>query len=166
MRALRLREVRPGLSPVARGGSGLGWPGGRGSLGSAAPACPPPAGIPRSYVEAQEDYLRREAKLLKRESSPPPPPPPPRDLAEAYKGRSLDTLGPLKLRPAHEGPVATVKEAGRSVHEIPREELRHTPELPLAPRPLKEGSITQVGPCHLGAAVWWRGPFPVHLTRQ
>lgn len=98
-------------------------------------------------MEAQEDYLRREAKLLKREGSPPPPPPP-RDLAEAYKGRPLDALGPLKLKPAHEGLVATVKEAGRSIHEIPREELRHTPELPLAPRPLKEGSITQVGCRH------------------
>ncbi|XP_073916880.1 nuclear receptor corepressor 2 isoform X2 [Castor canadensis] len=102
-------------------------------------------GIPRSYVEAQEDYLRREAKLLKREGTPPPPLPP-RDLAEAYKTRPLEALGPLKLKPAHEGPVATVKEAGRSIHEIPREELRHTPELPLAPRPLKEGSITQGTP--------------------
>lgn len=95
-------------------------------------------------MEAQEDYLRREAKLLKREGTPPPPPPPPRDLAEAYKTRPLEALGPLKLKPAHEGLVATVKEAGRSIHEIPREELRRTPELPLAPRPLKEGSITQV----------------------
>lgn len=103
-------------------------------------------GIPRSYVEAQEDYMRREAKLLKREGSPPPPPPPPRDLAEAYKARPLEALGPLKLKPAHEGLVATVKEAGRSIHEIPREELRRTPELPLAPRPLKEGSITQGTP--------------------
>uniref|UniRef100_A0A8C0KM43 Nuclear receptor corepressor 2 n=1 Tax=Canis lupus dingo TaxID=286419 RepID=A0A8C0KM43_CANLU len=106
----------------------------------------PLAGIPRSYVEAQEDYLRREAKLLKREGTPPPPPPPPRDLAEAYKARPLEALGPLKLKPAHEGLVATVKEAGRSIHEIPREELRRTPELPLAPRPLKEGSITQGTP--------------------
>ncbi|XP_062942139.1 nuclear receptor corepressor 2 isoform X6 [Cynocephalus volans] len=103
-------------------------------------------GIPRSYVEAQEDYLRREAKLLKREGTPPPPPPPPRDLAEAYKTRPLEALGPLKLKPAHEGLVATVKEAGRSIHEIPREELRRTPELPLTPRPLKEGSITQGTP--------------------
>ncbi|XP_045152664.1 nuclear receptor corepressor 2 [Echinops telfairi] len=100
-------------------------------------------GIPRSCVEAQEDYLRREAKLLKREGTPPPPP---RDLPEAYKARALDTLGPLKLKAAHEGLVATVKEAGRSIHEIPREELRHTPELPLAPRTLKEGSITQGTP--------------------
>ncbi|XP_040843066.1 nuclear receptor corepressor 2 [Ochotona curzoniae] len=102
-------------------------------------------GIPRSYVEAQEDYLRREPKLLKREGTPPPPPPP-RDLTEAYKPRPLEALGPLKLKPASEVLVATVKEAGRSIHEIPREELRHTPELPLAPRPLKEGSITQGTP--------------------
>ncbi|XP_027627962.1 nuclear receptor corepressor 2 [Tupaia chinensis] len=108
-------------------------------------------GIPRSYVEAQEDYLRREAKLLKREGTPPPPPPP-RDLAEAYKTRPLEALGPLKLKPAPEGLVATVKEAGRSIHEIPREELRRTPELPLAPRPLKEGSITQGTPLKYDAA--------------
>ncbi|XP_058137221.1 nuclear receptor corepressor 2 isoform X4 [Dasypus novemcinctus] len=99
-------------------------------------------GIPRSYVEAQEDYLRREAKLLKREGTPPPA----RELPEAYRARPADALGALKLKPAHEGLLATVKEAGRSIHEIPREELRRTPELPLAPRPLKEGSITQGTP--------------------
>ncbi|XP_077015703.1 nuclear receptor corepressor 2 isoform X10 [Tamandua tetradactyla] len=106
-------------------------------------------GIPRSYVEAQEDYLRREAKLLKREGTPPPP----RDVAEAYKSRPLEALGPLKLKPSHEGLVATVKEAGRSIHEIPREELRCTPELPLAPRPLKEGSITQGTPLKYDTSV-------------
>uniref|UniRef100_A0A452SEV0 Nuclear receptor corepressor 2 n=1 Tax=Ursus americanus TaxID=9643 RepID=A0A452SEV0_URSAM len=116
------------------------------------------AGIPRSYVEAQEDYLRREAKLLKREGTPPPPPPPPRDLAEAYKARPLEALGPLKLKPAHEGLVATVKEAGRSIHEIPREELRRTPELPLAPRPLKEGSITQGTPLKYDTGTSSAGP--------
>lgn len=120
-------------------------------------------------MEAQEDYLRREAKLLKREGTPPPPPPP-RDLTEAYKTQAL---GPLKLKPAHEGLVATVKEAGRSIHEIPREELRHTPELPLAPRPLKEGSITQVqpgarqaGPVLGGAAVaMGHCPGPLHIRK-
>lgn len=96
------------------------------------------AGIPRSYVEAHEDYLRREAKQLKRENTPP------RDLSDAYKVRSHEGLTPLKMKPAHEGLVATVKEAGRSIHEIPREELRRTPDISLA-RPLKEGSITQVG---------------------
>lgn len=94
------------------------------------------AGIPRSYVEAHEDYLRREAKQLKRENTPP------RDLSDAYKVRSHD-LTPLKMKSAHEDLVATVKEAGRSIHEIPREELRRTPDISLT-RPLKEGSITQV----------------------
>ncbi|XP_072207511.1 nuclear receptor corepressor 2 isoform X11 [Excalfactoria chinensis] len=96
-------------------------------------------GIPRSYVEAHEDYLRREAKQLKRENTPP------RDLSDAYKVRSHEGLTPLKMKTAHEGLVATVKEAGRSIHEIPREELRRTPDISLA-RPLKEGSITQGTP--------------------
>ncbi|XP_037231243.1 nuclear receptor corepressor 2 isoform X9 [Falco rusticolus] len=96
-------------------------------------------GIPRSYVEAHEDYLRREAKQLKRENTPP------RDLTDAYKVRSHEGLTPLKMKPAHEDLVATVKEAGRSIHEIPREELRRTPDISLT-RPLKEGSITQGTP--------------------
>ncbi|XP_053135132.1 nuclear receptor corepressor 2 isoform X9 [Hemicordylus capensis] len=96
-------------------------------------------GIPRSYVEA-EDYLRREAKQLKRESTPP------RDLSEAYKVRPHESLTPLKMKAVHEGLVATVKEAGRSIHEIPREELRRTPDVSLVTRPVKEGSITQGTP--------------------
>lgn len=88
-------------------------------------------------MEAHEDYLRREAKQLKRENTPP------RDLSDAYKVRPHEGLAPLKMKPAHEGLVATVKEAGRSIHEIPREELRRTPDISLS-RPLKEGSITQV----------------------
>ncbi|XP_028912659.1 nuclear receptor corepressor 2 isoform X6 [Ornithorhynchus anatinus] len=96
-------------------------------------------GIPRSYVEAHEDYLRREAKQLKRESTPP------RDLVDTYKVRPLEGLAPLKMKAGHEGLVATVKEAGRSIHEIPREELRHTPDLSMT-RALKEGSITQGTP--------------------
>lgn len=151
MKRLRLREVRswaqgPTASEDLNSGSLAAEQAGSGMGGAERGSTPTPssAGIPRAYVEAQEDYLRREAKLLKREGTPPPPPPPPRDLAEAYKARPLEALGPLKLKPAHEGLVATVKEAGRSIHEIPREELRHTPELPLGPRPLKEGSITQV----------------------
>ncbi|XP_075033130.1 nuclear receptor corepressor 2 isoform X5 [Mixophyes fleayi] len=94
-------------------------------------------GIPRSYIEAQEDYLRREAKHLKRESTSP------RSLPDAYKVRTHE--GPLKLKP-HEDMVATVKEAGRSVHEIPREEMRHSTEIQVNPRPHKEGSITQGTP--------------------
>ncbi|XP_077165456.1 nuclear receptor corepressor 2 isoform X3 [Paroedura picta] len=96
-------------------------------------------GIPRSYVEAPEDYLRRDAKQLKRESTPP------RDFSDPYKPRPHEGLTPLKMKPAHEGLIATVKEAGRSIHEIPREELRRTPDIPLT-RPLKEGSITQGTP--------------------
>uniref|UniRef100_A0ABM5F183 Nuclear receptor corepressor 2 isoform X3 n=1 Tax=Pogona vitticeps TaxID=103695 RepID=A0ABM5F183_9SAUR len=97
-------------------------------------------GIPRSYVEAPEDYLRREAKQLKRESTPP------RDLPEAYKVRPHENLTPLEMKAVHEGLVATVKEAGRSIHEIPREELRRTPDVSMMTRPVKEGSITQGTP--------------------
>ncbi|XP_044131598.1 nuclear receptor corepressor 2 isoform X6 [Bufo gargarizans] len=97
-------------------------------------------GIPRAYIEAQEDYLRREAKQLKRESTPP------RSLSDAYKVRTHEGLsGPLKLK-THEEVVATVKEVGRSVHEIPREEMRHSAELQVNPRSHKEGSITQGTP--------------------
>ncbi|KAM3939896.1 nuclear receptor corepressor 2 isoform 7-T8 [Leptodactylus fuscus] len=97
-------------------------------------------GIPRAYIEAQEDYLRREAKQLKRESTPP------RSLSDAYKIRGHEVLsGPLKLK-THEEVVATVKEVGRSVHEIPREEMRHSAEIQVNPRPHKEGSITQGTP--------------------
>ncbi|XP_063171740.1 nuclear receptor corepressor 2 [Candoia aspera] len=97
-------------------------------------------GIPRSYVEVPEDYPRREAKQLKRENTPP------RELPEAYKVRSYENLTPLKLKAVHEGLVTTVKEAGRSIHEIPKEDLRHTPDISLMARPVKEGSITQGTP--------------------
>ncbi|XP_075754603.1 nuclear receptor corepressor 2 isoform X6 [Pelodiscus sinensis] len=97
-------------------------------------------GIPRSYVEGHEDYLRREAKQLKRENTPP------RDMSDTYKVRPHEGLTLLKMKAAHEGLVATVKEAGRSIHEIPREELRRTPDIPVAARPLKDGSITQGTP--------------------
>uniref|UniRef100_A0A8C5SHE0 Nuclear receptor corepressor 2 n=1 Tax=Laticauda laticaudata TaxID=8630 RepID=A0A8C5SHE0_LATLA len=97
-------------------------------------------GIPRSYVESPEDYPRREAKQPKRENTPP------RDLTEAYKVRSHESLTPLKLKAVHEGLVTTVKEAGRSIHEIPKEDLCRTPDLSLMARPIKEGSITQGTP--------------------
>lgn len=75
------------------------------------------AGIPR-HLDPQDGYLRREAKQMKREGSPPPRGPGP--LADPMKGR--------------EAIVPTVKEAGRSIHLIPRE-------------PGKDGIITQV-PTH------------------
>ncbi|XP_072271876.1 nuclear receptor corepressor 2 isoform X5 [Pyxicephalus adspersus] len=97
-------------------------------------------GIPRSFADAPDDYLRREAKQLKRENTPP------RSLSDAYKVRTHESLsGPLKLK-THEDMVATVKEAGRSVHEIPREELRHSSEITMNSRPHKDGSITQGTP--------------------
>uniref|UniRef100_A0A670ZVU3 Nuclear receptor corepressor 2 n=1 Tax=Pseudonaja textilis TaxID=8673 RepID=A0A670ZVU3_PSETE len=97
-------------------------------------------GIPRSYVESPEDYPRREAKQPKRENTPP------RDLTDAYKVRSHESLTPLKLKAVHEGLVTTVKEAGRSIHEIPKEDLCRAPDLSLMSRPIKEGSITQGTP--------------------
>lgn len=74
------------------------------------------SGIPR-HLDPQDGYLRREAKQ-KREGSPPHGP---GSLSDPMKGR--------------ESMVPTVKEPGRSIHLIPREELR---------QPSKEGIITQV----------------------
>ncbi|XP_054630962.1 nuclear receptor corepressor 2 isoform X2 [Dunckerocampus dactyliophorus] len=82
-------------------------------------------GIPR-HLDPQDSYLRREAKQLKRENSPP------------RGGGSL--TDPLKGR---EAMVPTVKEAGRSIHLIPREELRQTG---------KEGIITPGTPMKQEAA--------------
>uniref|UniRef100_A0A665WJZ1 Nuclear receptor corepressor 2 n=1 Tax=Echeneis naucrates TaxID=173247 RepID=A0A665WJZ1_ECHNA len=73
-------------------------------------------GIPR-HLDPQDGYLRREAKQMKREGSPPRGP---SSLSDPMKGR--------------EAIVPTVKEAGRSIHLIPREELRQPP---------KEGIIAQ-----------------------
>ncbi|KAG9354845.1 hypothetical protein JZ751_001558, partial [Albula glossodonta] len=87
-------------------------------------------GIPR-HVDPQEEYMRTEAKRMKQESSP-----------SRGSGPTPDSL---KGRP-HEGMVPTVKEGGRSIHEIPREELRHVPEAMLTGKPGKEGSITQGTP--------------------
>lgn len=74
-------------------------------------------GIPR-HLDPPDGYLRREAKQMKSEGSP-------------QRGPSL-LSDPMKGR---EVMVPTVKEAGRSIHLIPREELR---------QPGKEGIIAQV----------------------
>lgn len=74
-------------------------------------------GIPR-HLDPQDGYLRREAKQMKRESSPPRGP---GSISDPMKGR--------------DGIVPTVKEAGRSIHLIPRDELRQS---------AKEGMIAQV----------------------
>uniref|UniRef100_A0A671TET8 Nuclear receptor corepressor 2 n=1 Tax=Sparus aurata TaxID=8175 RepID=A0A671TET8_SPAAU len=83
-------------------------------------------GIPR-HLDPQDGYLRREAKQMKREGSP-------------LRGPGL-LSDPMKGR---EGMVPTVKEAGRSIHLIPREELRP---------PGKEGIISQGTPMKQEAAV-------------
>lgn len=88
-------------------------------------------GIPR-HLDSQDGYLRREAKQMKRESSPPRGP---GSLPDTMKGR--DAM------------VPTVKEAGRSIHLIPREELR---------QPAKDGIIT---PVHKGQPC---SPFHVYIT--
>jgi len=75
------------------------------------------SGIPR-HLDPQDGYLRREPKQMKREGSPPRGP---GSLSDPMKGR--------------ESMVPTVKEAGRSIHLIPREELR---------QPAKEGIMAQV----------------------
>uniref|UniRef100_A0A3Q0SM03 Nuclear receptor corepressor 2 n=1 Tax=Amphilophus citrinellus TaxID=61819 RepID=A0A3Q0SM03_AMPCI len=76
-------------------------------------------GIPR-HLDIQEGYIRREPKHLRREGSPPRGP---SSLPDSMKGR--ETI------------VPTVKEAGRSIHLIPREELRQS---------AKEGIIVQGTP--------------------
>ncbi|XP_067862369.1 nuclear receptor corepressor 2 [Heptranchias perlo] len=85
-------------------------------------------GIPRSHAEAHEDCLRREAKQIKKESAPP------HGSSEAMKGRP------------REGLIPTVKEAGRSIHEIPREESRRTPETSTLSKPGNDGSFSQGTP--------------------
>lgn len=75
------------------------------------------SGIPR-HLDPQDGYLRREVKQMKREASPPRGP---GSLSDPMKGR--------------ESLVPTVKEPGRSIHLIPREELRQT---------CKDGIMAQV----------------------
>uniref|UniRef100_A0A8C2ZWV2 Nuclear receptor corepressor 2 n=1 Tax=Cyclopterus lumpus TaxID=8103 RepID=A0A8C2ZWV2_CYCLU len=72
------------------------------------------------HYQTLDGYLRREPKQMKREGSPPRGP---GSLSDPMKGR--------------EAMVPTVKEAGRSIHLIPREELR---------QPAKEGIMAQGTP--------------------
>uniref|UniRef100_A0A3P9AIK9 Nuclear receptor corepressor 2 n=1 Tax=Esox lucius TaxID=8010 RepID=A0A3P9AIK9_ESOLU len=71
----------------------------------------------------------REAKQMKREASPPRGP---GQMADPMKGR--------------EGLVPTVKEGGRSIHLIPREELRQMPEGMMMTKAIKDGIIAQGTP--------------------
>ncbi|XP_043924467.1 nuclear receptor corepressor 2 isoform X3 [Protopterus annectens] len=98
-------------------------------------------GIPRSYVEASEEYLRRDVKQMKQENTPP------RGLQEPFRTRSHEGMQSIKVpatAAAHEGLVNIVKEGGPSIHEIPKNESRHSQEQ--HSRPMKEGSITQGTP--------------------
>uniref|UniRef100_A0A8C7MKM3 Nuclear receptor corepressor 2 n=1 Tax=Oncorhynchus kisutch TaxID=8019 RepID=A0A8C7MKM3_ONCKI len=83
-------------------------------------------GIPR-HLEPQDGYMRREPKQMKREASPPRGP---SQMADPMKGR--------------DGMVPTVKEGGRSIHLIPREELRQMPEGMMMAKAGKDGIIAQV----------------------
>uniref|UniRef100_A0A8C7C9W5 Nuclear receptor corepressor 2 n=1 Tax=Oncorhynchus kisutch TaxID=8019 RepID=A0A8C7C9W5_ONCKI len=85
-------------------------------------------GIPR-HLDIQDGYMRREAKQVKREGSP-----------SQGTGQMAE---PMKSR---EAIVPTVKEGGRSIHLIPREELRLMPEGMMMPKAGKEGIIVQGTP--------------------
>ncbi|XP_064882678.1 nuclear receptor corepressor 2 isoform X5 [Oncorhynchus nerka] len=85
-------------------------------------------GIPR-HLEPQDGYMRREPKQMKREGSPPRGP---SQMADPMKGR--DSM------------VPTVKEGGRSIHLIPREELRQMPEGMMMAKAGKDGIIAQGAP--------------------
>lgn len=103
-------------------------------------------GTPRTTAESFEDGLKYP-KQIKRES------PPIRTFEGAItKGKPYDG-------------VTTIKEMGRSIHEIPRQDLlsqesRKTPEIVQTARPIIEGSISQVtgiSSCwgkNLGLHVW------------
>ncbi|XP_042193652.1 nuclear receptor corepressor 2 isoform X2 [Callorhinchus milii] len=100
-------------------------------------------GIPRAHLEAHEEYLRRDAKQIKRESTPPHGP------CEGLKPRPRDSLIATAKGPGEglvSGLVTTVKEAGRSIHEIPREDAQRTPETSVISKAPSEGSITQGTP--------------------
>ncbi|XP_048467365.1 nuclear receptor corepressor 2-like [Rhincodon typus] len=82
-------------------------------------------GLPRSQADGQGECLRRDSKQIKRENSPS------RSLCDGLKRRSWD------------GFVPTVKEAGRSIHEIPRQRSHRTPETCTLSKCNIEGSISQ-----------------------
>lgn len=87
-------------------------------------------GTPRATAESFEDGLKYP-KQIKRESPP----------IRAFEGAIT------KGKP-YDG-ITTIKEMGRSIHEIPRQDIltqesRKTPEVVQSTRPIIEGSISQV----------------------
>ena len=90
----------------------------------------PTPGTPRTSAEAYEETMKY-GKQIKRESPP----------IRSFEG------GIGKGKP-YEG-VNTIKEMGRSIHEIPRQEQpgqdpRKTPDMAANSRAAMEGSISQV----------------------
>lgn len=89
-----------------------------------------PKGTPRATTDSFEDGLKYP-KQIKRESPP----------IRAFEGAIT------KGKP-YDG-ITTIKEMGRSIHEIPRQDIltqesRKTPEVVQSTRPIIEGSISQV----------------------
>ncbi|XP_067823976.1 nuclear receptor corepressor 1 isoform X2 [Heptranchias perlo] len=84
-------------------------------------------GTPRASNETFEEGMKY-SKQIKRESPP----------LRTYEGSIA------KGKP-YEG-VTTIKEMGRSIHEIPRQESRKTPEIVQGSRSIMEGSISQGTP--------------------
>ncbi|XP_043571182.1 nuclear receptor corepressor 2 [Chiloscyllium plagiosum] len=85
--------------------------------------------LPRSPADGRAECVRRDSKQIKRESSPP------RGTCDGLKQRSRD------------GRLPTVKEAGRSIHEIPRQRSHRTPETCMLSKCSIEDPVSQ------GAAV-------------
>ncbi|XP_078080657.1 nuclear receptor corepressor 1 isoform X5 [Mustelus asterias] len=84
-------------------------------------------GTPRASNETFEEGIKY-SKQIKRESPP------------------LRTFeGSITKGKPYEG-VTTIKEMGRSIHEIPRQESRKTPEIVQSSRSIVEGSISQGTP--------------------
>ncbi|VFV46085.1 low quality protein: nuclear [Lynx pardinus] len=96
------------------------------------PVSAPLEGTPRATTESFEDGLKYP-KQIKRESPP----------IRAFEGAIT------KGKP-YDG-ITTIKEMGRSIHEIPRQDIltqesRKTPEVVQSTRPIIEGSISQGTP--------------------
>ncbi|XP_053130830.1 nuclear receptor corepressor 1-like isoform X2 [Hemicordylus capensis] len=90
-------------------------------------------GTPRATTESYEEGLKY-AKQIKMESSP---------------SRTFE--GAITKGKPYDGGVTTIKEMGRSIHEIPRQDLLgqescKTPEMVPNARPIVEGSISQGTP--------------------
>lgn len=111
-----------------------------------------PKGTPRATTDSFEDGLKYP-KQIKRESPP----------IRAFEGAIT------KGKP-YDG-ITTIKEMGRSIHEIPRQDIltqesRKTPEVVQSTRPIIEGSISQVNSSqHFLSAILLRLTFMKHSKK-